>query len=152
MSFGGVGGPGAAADVGVHSSFVFGHLQEVLRAFNRGHTQQAVRLVSAADSCVDFEPQLQRIAVESAGKASLLQLQQETEDIREQMMTNVHDLVERGAKLSEIERQSEALAMDTKEIRHQSQKLNWAAMWRHYSVYIVIGALVVGIVLLRILF
>jgi len=141
----------AYADASLHSTVVFSYLQEVQDSFSARYPQEQVRTASTYNSFSSYEPELRRLAEQAVSRGGLLKLQEETEEVRRQMMLNVQQLVERGLSLDAMERQTEDLVSATEEVFTVSKDIRNAAFWREYGVYAAIAGFVLLIILLKLI-
>lgn len=140
--------------VSVPSSFssavAMSYLQSVQSSFASRYSTNAVS-TAAPYSLAEFEQELQRAAQDAESRTSLLQLQSETEEVRDQMAASLQEIIGRGNKLSEMEAQSEALVAGTHMVLADAKQLDIQAWWRLYGTYVVVGAVILLIILLKIL-
>lgn len=141
----------AYADASLHSTVAFSYLQEVQEAFAARYPREQILTASAYNSFSSYEPELRRLAEQASSRAGLLRLQEETEEVRRQMMLNVQQLVERGLALDTMERQTEDLVSATKDVFAISKDIRSAAFWREYGLYATIAGFLLLILLLKFL-
>lgn len=78
-------------------------------------------------------------------------LQNETEEVKGIVSQNLESIIKRGANLTKMEDDSITLLDGTKQILADAKEMDLAAFWRRYSIYIVIGGVLLLWLLIKIL-
>ncbi|KAE8303827.1 R-SNARE 1 [Giardia duodenalis] len=142
----------AAAGKGVSVTAAMSFLQSMAGLFSVKFSPNTISVATSEAPFSSFIPEIEKLARDADTRSAMLQLQTETQEIKSQVMQSVESILNRGNKLSDIETQAADLLTRAKDIMGDAQQMNREAFWRQYSVFIVIGAIVVLFILLKIFF
>lgn len=141
-----------AAGKGVSVTAAMSFLQSVASLFSVKFSPNSISVATGEAPFTSFIPEIEKLVRDADTRAAMLQLQTETQEIKSQVMQSVESILSRGNKLSDIETQAADLLTRARDIMGDAKQMNREAFWRQYSIFIIIGAIVILFILLKIFF